>query len=157
MADPSAIQAFGITANVPAGWDGRIFKRAADESAGEIGLPCAQFSTVSIPESSGSFGAGCVELLGENDVFIALVEYTTDKGSTLFSHLDRMPPLREENFSPSVLQRTLMGQAGFQTFLTLGGRPFSLYVVLGSLRSASSALPRVNLILSSVEVGEKAD
>ena len=90
-----------------------------------------------------------------SQAFIALIEYDpSSAGTALFSSPVAVPlQVRAEDFSPHQLQRTIRGQAGTQRFFVDGGRPFCLYVVLGSMANRHHAVPRVNAILSAVEIG----
>jgi hypothetical protein len=56
------------------------------------------------------------------------------------------------NFKSTVLRRGLSGQSGTQWFFTEAGRPFTLYVVLGSHSLRGSLVPRVNQLLRSLTV-----
>jgi hypothetical protein len=60
--------------------------------------------------------------------------------------------LTPEEFSPATLQRVIPGHAGTQRFFTENGRPFCLYVALGSFDLRGDLVPRANEVLSTVEV-----
>jgi hypothetical protein len=55
------------------------------------------------------------------------------------------------------LQRRLPGQLGVQKDFTRRGRPFCLYVVLGSRTHAPVLIDGVNAVLANLEVGERGD
>ena len=149
------MQAHGIAVDLPSGFEGRIFKRTG------VGpeLPCAvaHFATFALPEEVGDFGGGAVQLMGDTDVFASLFEYGPDSvGARLFAR-DGMPrALTTGDFRPYVLRRGLPGQSGTQWFFTEAGRPFTLYVVLGSHARRSSLVPRANALLARVAVGPPA-
>jgi hypothetical protein len=92
--------------------------------------------------------------MGPSHAFIALIEYDpSSAGTALFSSHVAMPlQVRAEGFSPQQLQRTIRGQAGTQRFFVDGGRPFCLYVVLGSMANRHHLVPRVNDLLSAIEI-----
>ena len=70
----ATIGAHGITARLPAGFEGRIFVRPNTVGVGAT-YPVAQFATFPIPDDIGDFGSGAVTLMGPYDVFTTLFEY----------------------------------------------------------------------------------
>jgi len=146
------MQAHGIAAQLPSGFEGRIFKRQG------IGpeLPCAvaQFATFPLPEEVGDFGGGAVTLMSDTDVFASLFEYGPESlGTRLFARQGMPRSLGTSDFLPYVLRRGLPGQSGTQWFFTEAGRPFTLYVVLGSHSRRAQLVPRANALLAGVGVG----
>jgi len=91
--------------------------------------------------------------MGSGGVFASLLEHSAEEaGSPLFQH--PVPwPLRPAQFDPNALQRRIAGQAGAQAFFLMNGRPFCLYVVLGSYRQRAVLTPVVNQALASVSIG----
>jgi hypothetical protein len=59
------------------------------------------------------------------------------------------------DFAANALQRRLPGQLGCQRFFTERGRPFCLYVVLGSRRHANALLREVCTVLDRVTIGPR--
>jgi hypothetical protein len=136
---------------LPAGFEGRIFRREADgpEAPHAVG----HFATFALPDDVGDFGSGAVTLMGENDIFTVLFEYGPDSaGTRLFAHEGMPRALTTSDFRPYVLRRGLPGQSGTQWFFTEAGRPFTLYVVLGSHARRSALVPRANGLLSQMVV-----
>jgi hypothetical protein len=60
--------------------------------------------------------------------------------------------LTADDFRPYLLRRGLSGQSGTQWFFTESGRPFTLYVVLGSHALRSQLIPRVNELIGGLSV-----
>lgn len=169
----SVLHGAGITARLPAGWEGRINQltpvaplpppaargRAAapqpsPRPAGEVTKPFLHLANFPLPGKRGTFGGGVVDRMGPTNVFVALVEYASScLGTALFSPEGLPAPLRPAVFAPHALQRSIPGQAGFQAFFTSSGRPFCLYVVLGAYRRARSLVPQVNAVLHGVSIG----
>ena len=142
------IGAHGITARLPAGFEGRIFVRPATVG---ISHPVGQFATFPIPDDIGDFGSGAVTLMGPSDVFATLFEYGPESVATaLFARQGRPTALSEPDFSPLTLRRGIPGQSGTQWFFTEAGRPFSFYAVLGSHAQRAALVPRVNDVLASL-------
>ena len=143
--------AHGIGADLPPGFEGRIFKRQGDGI--EVANVVAQFATFALPDEVGDFGGGAVNLMGNDDTFAVLFEYGPDSiGTRLFAHQGMPRPLSTSHFQPHVLRRGLTGQSGTQWFFTEAGRPFTLYVVLGSHARRSIIVPRVNKLLAGLTV-----
>jgi hypothetical protein len=146
------MQAHGIAVELPVGFEGRIFKRPVDGP----GLPCAvaHLATFALPDEVGDFGSGAVTLMGENDIFVVLFEYGPGSGGTRLFAREGMPrALSTSDFLPYVLRRGLPGQSGTQWFFTEGGRPFTLYIVLGSHARRAALVPRANGLLTGLAVG----
>ncbi|WCO68842.1 hypothetical protein PO878_08910 [Iamia majanohamensis] len=157
------IQAHGIRAQLPAGWEGRLGKRAATGPAerrkggttavSEDTGPVLHMANFALPEDRGDFGSGAVDVMGTGHVLVAVVEYGPDSaGTALFPTVSRVPRLTTRMFSTQALQRVQRGQAGAQRFFTLNGRAFCLYVVLGDQRDAAELTPRTNDLTSQIEV-----
>jgi hypothetical protein len=146
------LRAHGIEAPLPNGFEGRIFIRAA--TGDEVTFPVAHFATFALPQEVGDFGGGAVNLMGTSDIFAALFEYGPESlGKLLFARQGMPRSLSADDFRPYVLRRGLGGQSGTQWFFTETGRPFSLYVVLGSHAQRNALVPKVNSLIGSLAVG----
>ncbi len=120
-------------------------------------LPVAHFATCALPASRGDFGSNVVDALTPADAFVSLVEYGPEEvGSALFSQRGLPRRLDPRAFSRRMLQRTLPGQSGLQIFFTEGNRAFCLYVVLGDADDAHRLVRRVEQVLATIEIEERA-
>ena len=149
------LSARGLTVDVPRGWDARIYRRgdAPEDATTHAVLHAANFA---LPEDRGDYGSNAVERMGSEHVLVALLEFHPDAGATALFANDGFPRrLTPEMFAPGQLQRTLAGQAGTQVFFREGGRAFCLYVVLGAFRNRARLVPRVNDVLSTLEVSRE--
>jgi hypothetical protein len=147
----ATLRAHGIEAPLPAGFEGRIFTRAASDGA--VSYPVAHFASFPLPAQVGDFGAGAVNLLGTSDIFTVLFEYGPESvGRRLFACQGMPRTLASSDFRPYALRRGLPGQSGTQWFFTEAGRPFTLYVVLGSHARRHALAPRVNQLLASLSI-----
>ena len=143
--------AHGIAVPLPPGFEGRIFVRGA--SGDERSHPVAQFATFALPPETGDFGGGAVTSMGQDDILVVLFEYGSESlGTSLFARVGMPRQLSSTDFPPYVLRRGLVGQSGTQWFFTEAGRPFTLYVVLGSHARRSQLVPLVNGLLARISV-----
>ncbi len=159
------LHAHGVAVDVPAGWDGRIFRRpehgevSASDADGPPAPPGARtysvthISNVPLAEGMADFGSDAVEHLGPDDALVVLFEYEPSSiGTALFAATGLPRALDPDTFSPNLLQRTLPNQAGAQHFFSEQGRAFSLYVVLGSYERRHELVARVNAVLKTIRI-----
>jgi hypothetical protein len=148
------LSAHGLDVDVPPGWEARILRRDADVF-GEDPHPVVHMANFPLPEQRGDFGAGVVEQMRGNDVFVAMFEYgTASAHQPLFRH-HGVPQLHASDFDPHRLQRTMPGQAGAQVFFNTGGRAFCLYVVVADSRRARFAAAHVNSVVAKFGITPK--
>lgn len=147
------ISLHGVSIQVPTGWEARISRRAVD-SGGETNFPVVHAATIPLPSNRGDYGSNVVERLGATDVFVSLIEFGAEAANTaLFPTTSTFPAsIPATEFHPRQLQRVLPGQAGKQVFFTFRGRPFCLYVVMGSVALRNQLVDRVEEILASFTV-----
>ena len=147
----TVLRAHGIQATLPGGFEGRIFVRPV--TGKEVTFPVAHFATFALPADVADFGGGAVNLMTSTDIFAVLFEYGPESiGTRLFAHQGMPRTLGAADFRPTVLRRGLNGQSGTQWFFTEEGRPFTLYVVLGSHSLRNSLVPKVNSLIGSIGV-----
>ncbi len=169
---------YGLTVHLPDRWEGRIYQRAVSVpaapamAAGAVAQPAASASAAqsvahwqddrphpvlhlanfALPGSRGDFGTGAVERMGPEHAFIAVLQFGADcLGTALYAPVG-LPRVAARDFNPNGLQRRVAGQAGFQHFCTVSGRPLCLYVVLGAHRRAAALCPEINDVISRIEV-----
>lgn len=154
------LSAHGISADLPAGWEGAItrpaelapqsFHRAA-EAAGRT-YPVAHLANFALPDRRDDFGGGLVEEMRDRDIFISLLEFGPECAGTALFSAPRPRVLNARSFSPRTLQRTIAGQAGHQTFFTDAGRAFCLYVVIGDRDAAPRLAGEANRALTGLRI-----
>lgn len=157
------VEAYGLAAELPDGWDGEIYRRDAEVlgrapsalfGATEVATPIVHLANFPLPTTRGDYGGGAVELMGRGGIFISLLEHPADEGRTAMFAGKGIPwPLRASDFDPNQMQRTIGGQAGCQRFFTHAGRAFCLYVAIGSYAQRSLLVREVNAALATVELG----
>jgi len=160
------IEAHGIRAELPNGWEGRISRRQPGTMTGRRGAaaggaelaedtgPVLHMGNFALPEARGDFGSGAVDLMGTGHLLVVLVEYGPDSvGTALFPTVSSVPRLTGRMFSSQALQRVQRGQAGAQRFFTLNGRAFCLYVVVGDQREAGPMATTTNDVTRQIQVG----
>lgn len=150
------LESFGITVDLPAGWEGEIYQRppVADglrpQGVGEP--PVVHAASFSLPPERGDFGNGAVDVMAGDDIFISLFEYERDAARTPLFAASGIPRLDDADFDPGALQRGFPGHSGCQRFFHVGDRAFCLYVVLGSHRFRSRLVRRVNAVLDGLRI-----
>ncbi len=159
------LAAHGIEVTLPAGWEGRVFKRplagevgatAADgapAAAGETTNAVVHVASIPLPVGTGDFAGGAVNDLGADDVLIVLFEYDAASATQpLFAAQGLPTSLDPDDFNPNVLQRAVRGQAGLQKFFHDQDRAFCLYVVLGAFANRRRLVPLVNQVLATMAI-----
>jgi hypothetical protein len=135
-----ATRRFGLSAELPPGWQVAIIRRPA--SPGEVTHPVLHASTKDLPAERGDFGTGVVDDMGPDDVFVALIEYGDDLADRGLFEKQGMPRLAPSQFSPDRLQRHIPGRSASQHFFSTGGRAFCLFTVLGSHARRMASVPK---------------
>ena len=155
------LEAFGLAAAPPKGWDGEIYRRADEVDGGraalfgsaEVAPPILHLANFPLPADRGDYGGGAVELMGRGGVFVSLLEHPSEEGaSPLFAGKGIPWPLSPSDLDPKQMQRTIGGQAGCQRFFTHNGRAFCLYVAIGSYNARAVLVREVNAALATVEL-----
>jgi hypothetical protein len=149
----ATLQAHGIAAPLPGGFEGRIFVRPVTGPG--VPYPVAHFANFPLPDDVADFGGGAVNLMGPGDVFVVLFEYGPESlGRRLFARQGMPRALTTDDFRPTLLRRGLAGQSGTQWFFTEANRPFTLYAVLGSHAQRNVLVPKVNALISGVIISQ---
>jgi len=153
----AALKAHGLGIVPPSGWDAEIYTREFDPrimtpfGGRESVPPIIHVANFGLPPVRGDFGGGAVELMASGGVFVALLEHDSAEADTaLFAGKGVPWPLSVDDFDPNNLQRGIAGQSGCQRFFLAQGRPFCLYVVLGSHRLRPVLVRQANDVLASI-------
>jgi len=174
---PRRLAGHGLSVGLLPQWEARIYRRTvgavpaatpasapapapAKRSAqpygagwpGEQSHPILHLANFPLPAARGDYGTGAVERMGPEHIFLALLEFGADCLGTALYAPTGLPRLTPGQFNPNGMQRRVAGQAGYQHFFTEAGRPFCLYVVIGSHRQAVPLTKQVNAVLEQIEV-----
>ena len=126
------LAAHGLEIELPPGWSGRAFRRAAGAAA----LHAGDFQ---LPLEDGEFGGRSTLSMPPGSTFLALTEYRPgaglEPGKGLFASRRIPTSLDPTTFSARGLAHPRPDQAGAQHFFTAAGRPFCLYVVISGARA----------------------
>jgi len=133
------------------GVDGSVLTGVS--ASAERTFPVVHLANFAIPDDRGDFGSGAVELMTADNLFITLFEYGPESvGQAMFAAEGLPRQLSAGDFNPKALQRTLAGQSGYQTFFTEGGRPFCLFIALGSHDNRAALAAKANTALASIVI-----
>ena len=141
----------GISVELPIGWEGAI-SPPTTLGDGAIRHSVTHIANFPLPRRRGDYGSGAVDVMGNGDVLIVLLEFGPDSlGSALFS-AKRPPFLRATDFNRDMLQQRIEGQGGTQRFFTESGRTFCLYVVVGDYIDRAEVLEDLNHVLGRISI-----
>lgn len=170
------MEKFGLRATPPRGWQVSIERRssvlatvpqgispqrrgsAAEtvEPNGEVMRPILHACTRPMPGDRGDFGSGVVDVLGPEDIFIALIEYGAEVADQGLFAGRGIPRLAPSQFDPNRLQRPLPGRSASQHFFSEGGRAFCLFTVIGSHSRRMATVPRAAEVVRGLAVTDRA-
>jgi hypothetical protein len=122
----------------------------------DVTRPVLHACTRPLPADRGDFGSGAVDLLGPNDIFMALVDYGMDVANQGLFEKQGLPRLAPSQFGPNRLQRPLPGMSASQHFFSSGGRAFCLFTVLGSHARRMALVPRAAAMVSTLRITDRA-
>ena len=143
----------GVEIDLPDGWDGRIYRREAEEGA--VTRRAMQAASFALPPNLGDYAVGAVERMQTEDMLVVLLEFDPDSaGQGLFANEGLPTDMGPDDFSPAAMPRAVPGRTAAQWFFSLGGRAFCLYVVLGSHRERANLLPLANTVVGTIQVTE---
>jgi hypothetical protein len=128
--------------------------RVAEDA--DVTRPVLHACTVPLPADRGDFGSGVVDLLGPNDIFVALVDYGTEVADQGLFEKQGMPLLAPSQFAPNRMQRPLPGMSASQHFFSDGGRAFCLFTVLGSHARRMASVPRAMALVRTLHITDQA-
>ncbi len=146
----TTLRAYGIQVDLPAGWDGRIYRRDGAQ-------PVLHAASFPLPAGDGDFGTKAMAALPPGGAFVAMPQYGLNlAGSGLFAPQGLPIPVGANELNAKAFARPLPGLVAVQRFFTEGGRPFCLYVVVSRFAGAPGAvdgpLAQANHVLASVRI-----
>jgi len=156
----------GLAFELPAGWEASIDAgdgawRSPDtvdeplpitpQPDGSIRRLVAHLANFPLPAGRGDYGDGAIETMRSGDILIAMVEFDPASVDQPLFAADGVPTeLRAADFNPDVVHVPQFGASGAQRFFSAAGRPFALYVVVGSHLDRGDDIPAVNEVLGSM-------
>jgi hypothetical protein len=125
------------------------------DEQGDVTRGVLHACTRALPADRGDFGSGAVDLLGPDDIFVALVDYGADVADQGLFERQGIPKLAPSQFAPNRLQRPLPGMSANQQFFSVGGRAFCLFTVLGSHARRMASVPRAAQLVKGLRITER--
>ena len=163
---------YGLRADAPQGWQVSVTRRPGAEPAAptapgaRTAAPAAPRADVTrgvlhactraMPADRGDFGSAVVDLLGPDDIFVALVDYGAEVADQGLFENQGMPRLAPSQFGPNRLQRPLPGMSASQHFFSSGGRAFCLFTVVGSHARRMASVPRAAAMVATIRITDRA-
>jgi len=160
----TAVAQAGIQVELLAGWEARFQNNAPGQSLAPSGrssngprnasvtYSVAHVANFALPIQVSDFGAGAVEIMTSADIFVALCEYGPESVGTALFASQGLPTIKATDFGKQSLQRVIEGQGGCQKFFTEKGRPFCLYVVVGSYLQRFRTVPIINQTIQGISI-----
>jgi hypothetical protein len=160
----------GLGVDAPRGWHVEVTRRPGDEPPpttstgqavgpepveGDVTRGVLHACTRPLPADRGDFGSGAVDLLGPDDVFVALVDYGSEVADHGLFERQGLPRLAPSQFAPNRLQRPLPGMSANQQFFSSGGRAFCLFTVLGSHARRMASVPRAAQLVQGLRITDR--
>ena len=165
------VDRYGLGARAPRGWHVEVTREPGSQppqvDAGGRAMALAPTAesdvtrgvlhacTRALPADRGDFGSGVVDLLGPDDIFIALVDYGSEVADQGLFEQQGFPQLAPSKFAPNRLQRPLPGMSASQQFFSVGGRAFCLFTVLGSHARRMASVPRAAQLVRTLHVTDR--
>jgi hypothetical protein len=169
---------FGLAAIPPRGWHVAVTRRPGAEpvppvesgqsaltqrsaatptvaTVADVTRPVLHACTRALPADRGDFGSGVVDLLGPDDIFVALVDYGTEVADQGLFEKQGLPKLAPSQFAPNRLQRPLPGLSASQHFFSSGGRAFCLFTVIGSHARRMASVPRAASMVATLRITDR--
>lgn len=145
------LQGSGLSVDLPSGWEGEISGGGGLAPQGARRPTVAHFANFPLPGGRSDFGSETIASMHPGDAFVALFEYGLESAGRALFGSQGVPRVRESDFDRNAIHHAQPGQSGLQRFFTVGGRPFSLYVVVGSHIDRSEVVDDINRLLSTLD------
>lgn len=156
----------GLGADAPSGWQVQVRRLPGAEPPApgarsaapqeDVTRGVLHACTRAMPAERGDFGTGVVELLGPDDIFVALVDYGTEVADQGLFEKQGVPHLAPSQFAPNRLQRPLPGLSASQHFFSSGGRAFCLFTVIGSHARRMASVRRAEALVRTLRITDRA-
>jgi hypothetical protein len=149
-APPRPLAGLGLRVELPPSWDGRIIG-----SQGRAVLHAASFP---LPATGGDDLAGAAaERIPADGVLIALLEMGPDVlGSVLYAN-EGVPEIAPAQIAPGVASGPIPERAGGgEEALHAAGRPFMLYVAVGTAADAEALAGEADAVLETLRIARRS-
>jgi hypothetical protein len=147
------LRSFGLSIDLPYRWEGVIALPPPSED-GSAPYPVLRAGNFALPVSDGSFGENSIMAMDPTKAMVVVVEYgPTSAGTVLFTSGVWPPLLSLADLNPNAFSGTHPhGLAGHQNFVTVNGRAFCFYTVMGFDGRQAPLLDEVNAVLTTMAI-----
>jgi len=149
------IHGFGISLELPRGWEGLILGGRHDIPPGAMSTPVVHAANFALPppHSATAYGTNSVRRMAPGNAFLALLEMNPNWAGVGLYSTAGFPQLRPSDFSTATLEVGLPGRVGVQRFVHVGGRAFIVYAVVAAKKIPfENEVAGLNSVLTSVSV-----
>ena len=155
----TTLAAYGVSIDVPAGWEAELSTQP-DPATLDPSLPPAaaplvvlHIANFVLPVERGDYGYEAAASMDRNGIFAALVEFDgASAGAALFGPAGVSSGLSPDDFSPTQLAMTVAGHSGLQRFFHVQSRAFCLYAVIGEHSLRRVLVPELDRVLASLQI-----
>jgi hypothetical protein len=147
------LDGLGLSVDLPQAWEGRIMVLTSEDGTRYPNLHAGNFGLV--PEGS-TFGQFSIERMDPQKALVVVVEYGPGSVGTPLFNSGRWPPtLAAGDLNPANFAGPRPpGLAANQNFVTVNGRAFCFYAVVGLDQGVAPRLEEVNAVLRSIAVAK---
>jgi hypothetical protein len=145
-----AISGHGLSLRLERGWEARIWVPKAAPPAENF--PIVHMSNFALPIERDTYAESVVTDLKPALVMSAMAEFSPRLAGRGLYRDRGLPQIRVADLGPRAVQRAMPGRLGLQRFFTMGGRPFSLYVIAREGPGLRTAIEELRRNLASLEV-----
>jgi hypothetical protein len=147
------LDGFGLSIDLPPRWEG-VIVMPPHSGDGSATYPVLRAGNFALPASDGSFGENSIMAMDPTKALVVVVEYgSTSVGTVLFTSGVWPPVLSLADLNPNAFSGTHPpGLAGHQNFVTVNGRAFCFYTVMGFDGQQAPLLTEVNAVLATLAI-----
>jgi hypothetical protein len=145
---------YGISLELPTGWEGTIFVLRDQVDLGAISRPVVHAGNFPLPSDRSTYGSATRMKMSPGDLFLVLAEHDPQQAWIPgIMSMEDASHLVATDFALAGHDMALSGQLGMQKFFQHEGRSFALYAVITDTDEFETQLGDLNSVLASLAIG----